>query len=116
MFRFKLTLIVHFLSVCVVSTVASGEHVGLSTELPKYYAQLQTAVAHGLGWPAGPLAGHHTDAAPKHSLLFQFSFRRWSHSLKYICKAETLAFTDCDLLDISAVNVVIVIIAICDMP
>ena len=34
-----------------------------------------------------------------------------------ICKAETLAFTDCFLLlDISVVSVVIVIIAICDMP
>ena len=31
MFRFKLVLIVHFLSVCVVSAEASGERVGLST-------------------------------------------------------------------------------------
>ena len=31
MFRFKLVLIVHFLSVCVVSAVASGERVGLCT-------------------------------------------------------------------------------------
>ena len=31
MFRFKLVLIVHFLRVCVVSAVASGERVGLST-------------------------------------------------------------------------------------
>ena len=30
-FRFKLALIVHFLSVCVVLAVASGERVGLST-------------------------------------------------------------------------------------
>ena len=30
MFRFKLILIVHFLSVCVVTAVASGERVGLS--------------------------------------------------------------------------------------
>ena len=29
--KFKLVLIVHFLSVRVVSAVASGEHVGLST-------------------------------------------------------------------------------------
>ena len=29
MFRFKLVLIVHFLSVCVVSTVASVKRVGL---------------------------------------------------------------------------------------
>ena len=31
MFRFKLVIIVHFLSVCVVSAAASGECVGLST-------------------------------------------------------------------------------------
>ena len=31
MFTFKLVLIVHFLSVCVVSAVASGERVDLST-------------------------------------------------------------------------------------
>ena len=30
MFRFKFVLIVHFLSVCVVSRVASGVRVGLS--------------------------------------------------------------------------------------
>ena len=36
MFRFKLVLIVHFLSVCDVSAVASGErvHLGLSTISP----------------------------------------------------------------------------------
>ena len=34
MFRFKLVLIVHFLSVCVVSAVSSGERVGLSTISP----------------------------------------------------------------------------------
>ena len=47
--------------------------------LPKYYAQLQTAVTRGLGWPAGRLAGRHTDAAPKLSLLFHFSFRVDGH-------------------------------------
>ena len=31
MFRFKFVLIDHFLSVCVVSAVASGEHIGLNT-------------------------------------------------------------------------------------
>ena len=30
-FRFKLALTVHLLSVCVVSALASGEHVGLNT-------------------------------------------------------------------------------------
>ena len=42
----------------------------ISTELPKYYTRLQTAVAHGLGWPACRLAGRHTDTAPKHSLCY----------------------------------------------
>ena len=40
------------------------------TELPKYYTRLQTAVARGLGLPAGRLAGQHTDAPPKHSLCY----------------------------------------------
>ena len=34
MFRFKLVLIVNFLSVCVVSAVASGERVALNTISP----------------------------------------------------------------------------------
>ena len=38
------------------------------TESSKYYARIQTAVAHGLGLPGGWLAGRHTDAASKHSL------------------------------------------------
>ena len=50
------------------------------TELPKYYTRLQTAVIRGLGWPASRLVGHHTDAAPKHSLLFQISFRVDGHA------------------------------------
>ena len=35
-----------------------------------YYARIQTAVAHGSGLPAGRVAGHHTDAASKHSLCY----------------------------------------------
>ena len=57
------------------------------TEVPKYYVQLQMAVARRLNLPAGRLVGHHTDAASKHSLLY-----------------------------ISALSVVIVIMAICAMP
>ena len=34
MFRFKIVLIVHFLSVCVVLAVASSERVGLNTISP----------------------------------------------------------------------------------
>ena len=41
-----------------------------NTGLPKYYVRLQTAVVRGFGLPAGWLAGHHTDAAPKHSLCY----------------------------------------------
>ena len=51
-----------------------------NTELPKYYAWLQMAVTRGLGLTAGRLAGHLTDTAPKHSLLFQFSFRVDGHA------------------------------------
>ena len=42
----------------------------LSTELSKYCARLQTATARGLGWPAGRLAGRHTDAVLKHSFCY----------------------------------------------
>ena len=41
MFRYKLVLIVHFLSVCVVSAVASGECVGLSTIRPPEIAIME---------------------------------------------------------------------------
>ena len=45
-----------------------------STESSKYYACIQTAVAHGLALPAAWLAGHHSDAASKHSLCYFRSF------------------------------------------
>ena len=67
------------------------------TELPKYYARIQTAVVRGFGLPAGRLAGRHTDAAPQRSLCYIIQFpRRWSFSSTYIYKAETLAFINCD--------------------
>ena len=44
------------------------------TESSKYYAHIQTGVPRGLGLPAGRLAGHHTDAASKHSLCYFSSF------------------------------------------
>ena len=69
----------------------------LNTESSKYYARLQTAVARGLDWPASRLTGHHTAAAPKHSLCFSVEFpSNWSRASMYISKAETLAFTDYD--------------------
>ena len=87
----------------------------ISTDSSKYYERPQTAVARGLGWPASRLTGLHTASAPKHSLCFPVQFpSNWSRASTYICKAETLAFTDCDYC--SAVSAIIVIIAICDMP
>ena len=41
-----------------------------NTELSKYYACIQMAVARGLRLPAGRLAGHQTDAASEHSLCY----------------------------------------------
>ena len=41
MFRINLALIVHFLTVCVVSAAASGEHVGLSTISPPEAAMMK---------------------------------------------------------------------------
>ena len=62
------------------------------------------------------LTGHLTAAAPKHSLCFLVQFpSNWSHASTYICKTETLVFTDCDCLTLVLLSVVIVIIAICDM-
>ena len=75
----------------------SKTHVYYTTGLPKYYARLQTAVPRGLGLPARRLAGRHSDAAPKHSLCYIIQFpSRWSCASTYICKAETLSFTNCD--------------------
>ena len=72
------------------------------TELSKYYARIQTAVDRGLGMPAARLAERHTDAASKHSLCYfslisELMITRWN-ALTCICKAETLAFTDCDYI------------------
>ena len=41
MFTFKLVLIIHFLSVCVVSAAASGERVGLSKISPPETAMIK---------------------------------------------------------------------------
>ena len=41
MFRFKIDLIVHLLSVCVASAVTSGERVGLSTISPPEAAMMK---------------------------------------------------------------------------
>ena len=67
-----------------------------SIELPKYYMQLQMAVARSLDWPACRQAGPRIDV---HLQSGDVSIYRLSL-----------------LLNVSAVNVVIVIIAICGMP
>ena len=46
------------------------EDAEISTESSKYYARIQTAVARGLGLPAGWLVGHQTDTASEHSLCY----------------------------------------------
>ena len=53
--------------------------------------------------------------ANNHSVIPVHFPSRWSRASTYICKAKTLAFTDCDYC-YSALSVVIVIIVICDMP
>ena len=66
------------------------------TELPKDYARLQTAVARGLGLPADYRVRILMLLPNTHSVIsIQFP-RRWSCALMYICKTETLVFTDCD--------------------
>ena len=60
-------------------------------ELPKYYARLQTAVARGLGCPAGRQAAPHTDAAPKHSLCYSSSVSLANLVLCLFCKNMTSA-------------------------
>ena len=68
-----------------------------TTALPKYYAQLQTADARGLGLPAGRLARRHIDAAPKHSLSYFSSVSELMvKRIDVHLQMETLAFTDCD--------------------
>ena len=67
-----------------------------STESSKYYAQPQTAVACGLDLPTRGLAGRQTAAASKHCVISVYFPSRCSRASMYTCKAETLAFTDCD--------------------
>ena len=72
------------------------------TELSKYYARLQTAVARGLGSSAGRQAGPHTDAAPKLSLCYfssvslanrwWCSVRTWRRRLTFLFFTEPVSF------------------------
>ena len=87
------------------------------TESSKYYARIQTAVARGLGLPGGRLAGHHTDAASKHSLCYFRSFSEYMVTRidVHLQSGNVSVYWLWLLLDVSAVSVVILIIAICDM-
>ena len=67
-----------------------------STESSKYYARIQTAIARGLGLSTRRLAGRHTLLPSTHSVISIYFPSRWSRASTYICKTETLAFTDCD--------------------
>ena len=50
------------------------------TELSKYYARIQTSVAHGLALPTAWLAGHRSDDCFQTlTLLFQVIFRVDGH-------------------------------------
>ena len=76
------------------------------------------AVTRGLGLPPGRLAGRHTDAASKHPLCY---FNLYSELMVtridvHLQSGNISVYWLWLLLDISAVSVVIVIIAICDMP
>ena len=75
------------------------------------------AIARGLAWPGRRLTGHQTAVDHKHSICFLVQFpSNWSRASTYIRKTEALSdYWLWLLLDISAVSVVIVIIAICDI-
>ena len=67
-----------------------------NTELSKYYARLQTAVARGLDWQACRQAGSRIDV--------------------HLQSGDVSVYWLWLLLAVSAISVVIVIFAICDMP
>ena len=87
----------------------------ISTESSKYYARIQTAVARGLCFSAGWLAGHQTDAASQHSLCYfsLFSEKMVTRIDEHLQSGIISVYWLWLLLDVS---VLIVIIAICDMP
>ena len=79
---------------------------------------LQTAVARGFGLPTGRSADRHTDAASKPSLCYLslFSEQMVTRIEVYLQNGDVSVYWLCLLLYVSAVSVVTVIIAICDMP
>ena len=87
------------------------------TESPKYYEWPQAAVAHGLDLPTRRLAGRQTVAASKHSLCYFSLFSEWTVTriTLHLQSGNISIYWLWLLLDVSAVSVVIVIIAICDM-
>ena len=76
------------------------------------------AVACGLRLPTRRLAGHQSDAASKHSLCYfsLFSEKMVTRIDVHLQSGKTSVYWLWLLLYISAVSIVIVIIAICDMP
>ena len=87
------------------------------------YRVIQIVRAHKDGSPSRPclLADKRamilTLLPNTHSVISVHFPSRWSRASTYICKAETLAFTDYDYCyTFSAVSVVKVIIGTCDMP
>ena len=88
------------------------------TESSKYYARMQTADARGLALPTGRLAGQQTDAASEHSLCYFSLFSEYMVTCidVHLQSGNISVYWLWILLYVSAVSVVIVIIAICDMP
>ena len=85
-------------------------YVWTTTELPKYYVWLQTAVTHGLGWSASRLVGCVLMLLPNITLLFQFRFRVDGHAhQRTFANGNVSVYWLWLLLDVSAVIVVIVI-------
>ena len=78
--------------------------------------RILTTVTRGLGLPAHRLAGHHTDAASKHSLCYfrSFSEQMVMHIDVHLQSVNvSVHWLWLLLLDVGAVSVVIVI---CDIP
>ena len=76
------------------------------------------AVAHGFDLPTRGLAGRQTAAASKHSLCYfsLFSEQMVTRIDVHLQSGNISVYWLWLLLDVSALSVVIVIIAICDMP
>ena len=88
------------------------------TESSKYYARPHSAVTRGLDLPTRGLADRQTAAASKHSLCYFSLFSVWMVTRfdVHLQSGNISVYWLWLLLYVSGVSVVIVIIAICDMP